>query len=129
MPVELKVLGYAALLQFIQFVLMAVPVNLQLGTKYTAGHRDEQKQPWGVAARLKRAMDNHFEALILFTIAVVVVVLGDASSATTEAAAWAYLVSRILYVPAYAAGVFLWRSIIWGVGFFATLVMLLAALF
>lgn len=129
MAVELKVLGYAALLQFVQFALMAVPVNLQLGTKYTAGHRDEQKQPWGVAARLKRAMDNHFEALILFTIAVLVVVLGGASSPTTEAAAWTYLVARILFVPAYASGVFLWRSIIWAVGFFATLLMLVVALF
>jgi uncharacterized MAPEG superfamily protein len=129
MPVEVQVLGYAALLQFIQFFLMAVPVNAQLGTKYTAGHRDEQKQPWGVAGRLKRAMDNHFEGLILFTIAVVVVVLGDASTPTTAAAAWIYLVARILFVPAYASGVFLLRSLIWSVGFVATLVMLLSALF
>ena len=129
MPVELKVLGYAALLQFVQFVLMAVPVNAQLGTAYTGGNRDEQKQPWGLAGRLKRALDNHFEGLILFTIAVLVVVLGDASTASTEAAAWTYLVARILYVPAYASGVFLIRSLIWTVGFVATLVMLLAALF
>lgn len=129
MPVELKVLGYAALLQFVQFVLMAVPVNAQLGPAYTGGNRDEQKQPWGMAGRLKRALDNHFEGLILFTIAVVVVVLGEASTPTTEVAAWSYLVARILYVPAYASGVFLIRSLIWSVGFVATLVMLVVALF
>jgi uncharacterized MAPEG superfamily protein len=128
MPVELKVLGYAALLQFVQFFLMGVPVNAQLGTKYTAGNRDEPQQPRGMAGRLTRAMDNHFEALILFTIAVVVVVLGDASTPATAAAAWIYLVARILYVPAYASGVYLLRSLIWMVGFVATLVMLLAAL-
>ena len=128
MPVELKILGYAALLQVVQYVLMAVPVNLQLGPAYTGGNRDEQKQPWGMAGRLKRALDNHFEALVLFTIAVLVVVFGQASSAITEAAAWTYLVARILYVPAYASGVFLVRSIIWAVGFVATLVMLAAAL-
>ena len=129
MPVELKVLGYAALLQFVQFILMAVPVNAQLGTKYTAGPRDEPKEATGVPARLKRALENHFEGLILFTIAVVVVVLGNASSSLTEGCAWAYLAARVLYVPAYAAGVFLWRSVIWGVGFIATLAMLVAALF
>jgi len=128
MPVELKILGYAALLQFVQFVLMAVPVNRQLGTEYTGGNRDEQKQPTGMAGRLTRAMDNHFEALILFTIAVVVVVLGEASTPVTVAAAWIYLVARILYVPAYASGVFLVRSLIWTVGFVATLVMLVSAL-
>jgi uncharacterized MAPEG superfamily protein len=127
-PVELKVLGYAALLQFLQFILMAIPVNLQLGVAYTGGSRDEQKQPSGVPGRLKRALDNHFEGLLLFTIAVLVVVLGDAGSQLTEGCAWAYLAARILYVPAYASGVFLVRSIIWSVGFIATAVMLIAAL-
>ena len=129
MPVELTVLGYAALLQFVQFVLMAVPVSAQLGIAYTGGNRDEQKQAWGVPGRLKRALDNHFEGLVMFTIAVVVVVLGEASTPTTETAAWTYLVARILYVPAYVSGVFLVRSLIWSVGFIATLVMLLSALF
>jgi uncharacterized MAPEG superfamily protein len=129
MPVEIKVLGFAGLLQFVQFVLMAVPVNLQLGTAYTGGNRDEERRATGVAGRLKRALDNHFEGLILFTIAVVVVVLGDASSPFTERCAWIYLVGRILYVPAYASGVYLVRSIIWTLSFGATLAMLWAALF
>ena len=128
MPVELKVLGYAALLQFVQFILMAIPVNLQLGVEYTGGNRDEQKQPAGVPGRLKRALDNHFEGLILFSIAVLVVVLGGASSPLTENCAWAYLWARILYVPAYASGIFLLRSLIWSVGFVATAIMLIAAL-
>jgi uncharacterized MAPEG superfamily protein len=129
MSIELQVLTYAALLQFVQFVLMAVPVNIQLGTDYTAGPRDEQRLPGGVPGRLKRALDNHFEGLLLFTIAVLVVVLGDQSSALTVNCAWAYLIARIVYVPLYAAGVFLLRSLVWSVGFFATLIMLLSALF
>ncbi len=128
MPVELKVLGYAALLQFVQFVLMAIPVNLQLGVAYTGGNRDEKREPSGVPGRLKRALDNHFEGLLLFTIAVVVIVLGDAGSPLTERCAWVYLAARILYVPAYASGVFLVRSLIWSVGFVATAIMLIAAL-
>jgi uncharacterized MAPEG superfamily protein len=128
-PVEIQVLGYAALLQFVQFILMAIPVNRQLGVDYTAGSRDEPRQITGTAGRLKRALDNHFEGLILFTIAVVVVVLGDARSAFTEICAWTYLGARVLFVPAYASGVFLLRSLIWSVGFFATAAMLIAAVF
>jgi len=128
MPVELKVLGYAALLQFVQFIVMAIPVNVQLGVAYTGGNRDAQKRATGVAGRLKRALENHFEGLVLFTIAVLVVTLGDASSQLTEYCAWAYLWARVLYVPAYASGVFLVRSLIWSVGFIATAVMLIAAL-
>jgi uncharacterized MAPEG superfamily protein len=129
MPIEIKILGYAALLQMVQFVLMAVPVNLQLGTRYTAGPRDEQLPITGAAGRLKRALDNHFEGLILFTIAVLVVVLGNAGSDLTAQCAWAYLIARILYVPAYVSGVYLLRSLIWFVGFGATALMLAAALF
>lgn len=129
MPVELKVLGYAALLQCLQFIVMAIPVNIQLGVAYTGGNRDEPRQPTGVAGRLKRAMDNHFEGLILFTIAVLVVVLGEASNTLTERCAWAYLWARILYVPAYVSGVFLVRSLIWFFGFAATAIMLIVALF
>jgi len=127
--IELQVLGYAALLQYVQFLLMAVPVNLQLGVSYTAGARDQQQQPEGLAGRLYRAFNNHTENLVLFAIAVVLVVLGDASNPTTEAAAWTYLVARILYIPAYASGVSFLRSIIFAVGFAATLVMLIQALF
>jgi uncharacterized MAPEG superfamily protein len=73
-------------------------------------------------------MNNHFEALILFTIAVVVVTLGAQSTPFTAACAWIYLVARVLYVPAYAFGWVPWRSLIWFVGFAATLAMILAAL-
>ena len=128
MPVELKVLGCAALLQVVQFIVMAIPVTLQLGVAYTGGNRDEQLQATGVSGRLKRALENHFEGLILFTIAVLVVLLGEASSPLTENCAWAYLWARIFYVPAYVSGVFLVRSLIWSVGFIATAVMLIAAL-
>ncbi|MEM1113365.1 MAG: MAPEG family protein [Pseudomonadota bacterium] len=129
MAIELQVLGYAALLHFVQFLLMAIPVNVQLGVSYTAGARDEQQEPTGTPGRLYRAMNNHIENLVIFTIAVLVVVLGDASSGTTEAAAWTYLIARILYVPAYVSGIFMLRSVVFGAGFGATLLMLLAALF
>ena len=37
MPVEIQVLAYAALLQYLQIFLFVVPANVQLGPKYTAG--------------------------------------------------------------------------------------------
>ena len=130
MTPELTALTLAALLQTVQFLLYATPANLELGTTYTSGPRDTPlPRPLSVTtARLQRAMNNHFEGLILFTIAVVVVTLGNQSSPVTVACGWTYLVARILYVPAYALGLTPWRSAIWGVGFFATVIMLVAAL-
>ena len=130
MTPELTALALAGLLQAAQFALFAIPANMQLGTGYTSSPRDRppSRQLSVVAGRLQRAMNNHFEGLILFTLAVVVVTLGNQSTAVTQYAAYIYLAARVLYVPAYALGLKPWRSAIWAVGFFATLTMIVAAL-
>jgi uncharacterized MAPEG superfamily protein len=130
MTPELTALALAGLLQAVQFILFAVPANRDLGVGYTSSARDKppSRQLSAVTARLQRALNNHFEGLILFTLAVVVVTLGDQSTPTTQYAAYTYLAARILYIPAYAFGWRPWRSVIWGVGFFATLTMIVAAL-
>jgi uncharacterized MAPEG superfamily protein len=131
MTPELTALALAGLLQCVQFVLLSVPANLELGPRRTLAPRDdgdlaEQLSPR--TARLARALSNHFEGLILFTLAVVVVTLSGKASGFTAACAWTYLLARILYVPAYWLGLVPWRSVIWLVGFLATLAMLVAAL-
>lgn len=135
MTVELTILALAALLQVVQFALMAVPANIELAPGEALGPRDRNKMGGDLVdklsprtARLYRALSNHFEALILFTIAVLVVTLGDQSSPLTRACAWIYLAARVLYIPAYAFGWVPWRSLIWFVGLGATTLMLLAAL-
>ena len=133
MTTELTILVLAALLQMVQYALFAIPANIELGTKRTLSPRDEPIDPARelstTTARLGRALNNHFEALALFTIAVVAVELSGKSSLVTQLCAHAYLIARILYVPAYASGAVPWRSVLFGLGFLATLVMLLAALF
>jgi uncharacterized MAPEG superfamily protein len=134
MTPELQVLALAGLLQGIQFVLMAVPANLELGTGKTASPRDPQRMNGQRmdemvsprTGRLFRALNNHFEALILYTIAVVVLILGDKTTGFSAICAWAYLGARVLYIPAYAFGWVPWRSAIWFVGFGATMLMLLS---
>ena len=130
MTQELTALTLAVLLQMLQFILFAVPANIELGLGYTSSPRDRppSRQMSTLTGRLQRAMTNHFEALILFTAAVLVVTLGNQSTPTTQYAAWTYLGARILYIPAYAMGLRPWRSAIWGIGFAATLTMLVAAL-
>ena len=130
MTPELTALALAGLLQAVQFLLFAVPANRELGTGYTSSARDRppSKPLSPVTARLQRAMNNHFEGLILFTLAVVVVSLGNQSSTTTQTAAWVYLAARVLYIPAYALGLRPWRSVVWFAGFMATLIMIVAAL-
>ena len=131
MTPELTALALAGLLQAVQFALVSAPANLELGPRVTFGPRDEAGLETRLSlrtGRLYRALDNHFEALILFTLAVVVVTLSGESSGFTAACAWVYLAARVLYVPAYALGLVPWRSVIWAIGFAATVLMILAAL-
>lgn len=114
---------------------MSIPANRELGPGKTASPRDRSRlggsledQLSDKTARLYRALNNHFEALILFTLAVVVVTLSDQSNPFTATCAWLYLIARIAYVPAYWLGLSPWRSLIWFVGFLATTFMILAAL-
>jgi uncharacterized MAPEG superfamily protein len=125
---ELTILTLAALLQVVQFALYSVAAQRQVGSKAAIGPRDRMVELTGTAGRLQRAMNNHFEGLILFTIAVVVVTTGDQSRTLTQSCATLYLIARILYIPAYVWGLAPWRSVIWSVGLLATVVMLIAAL-
>ena len=134
MTPELTALTLAALLQCIQFALMAIPANLELGTSKTSSPRDLNRLGKPMlellsvkTARLARAMNNHFEALILFGIAITVVSLSDTTNAVTTACAYTYLGARILYIPAYYFGWTPWRSLIWFIGFLATMLILITA--
>ena len=94
MTPELQVLAYAGLLQGVQYVLMSVSANLDLGPGKTMSARDVHRlgrplaELLGVrAGRLYRAFTNHFEGLILFTLAVVVVTLSDRATGFSAGAA------------------------------------------
>ncbi|AGT09655.1 MAPEG family protein [Paracoccus aminophilus] len=128
MSAETTALGLAAVLQAVQIGLAGISMNRDVGAKWNAGPRDAQPEFSPLTGRLRRAVTNHFEGLIFFTIAVVMVSIEDRSNALTVLCAWLYLAARILYIPAYAFAWSPWRSVIWMVGFFATMAMIIFAL-
>ncbi|OSQ53055.1 MAPEG family protein [Marivita geojedonensis] len=128
MTPELTALTLAALLQMLQLTLYSVAGQKQVGTRTALKPRDEGISLTGKAGRIQRAMNNHFEGLILFGIGVMVITYSGKNDAMTALASGLYLLARILYIPAYVFGWVPWRSLIWAVGFFATLYLLLAAL-
>ena len=133
MTPELTALALAVLLQTAQYGWMSIMANRELGVGKTSSPRDYSRlggpiesQVSDKTGRLIRALNNHFEGLILFTAAVVIISLGDKNTGFSAICAWTYLGARILYVPAYYFGLRPWRSLIWFVGFFATLAMILS---
>ena len=118
-------------MQVVTFVAYAIPANRELGRGYTmsARDRDPTKTMTDGTARLGRAMNNMFEALILFGIAVLVVQLSGQNTRYTAILSWLFLFARVLYVPAYYYAWRPGRSMIWVLGMAATVLLLLAALF
>ena len=114
---------------------MTKSANIQLGLSKTLGSRYVSK--YGVqlfaelqprTARLFRAFSTHLEDHILFTIAVVVITLNGKSSEATQLAAYLYLAAQITYVPAYFFRLNPWGSVIWFVGFGATVFILVISI-
>ena len=128
MAPELTILSYAAMLQFAQLSLTILFSDAQTGISYGAGPRDIPQKLTGLAGRLDRALTNHYAALLLFTIAVLVITLGGKSGPLTITCAWIYLIARMAYVPAYVSGIPYLRSAIWTIATGATLTMLAVAL-
>lgn len=129
MTIELRMLVLSAVLGVVQIVAASHTASLQRGYRWTASPRDERVEPLqGAAGRLQRALRNFLETFPLFAAVVLAAHVSDTHGALTEWGARLYFWARIAYVPLYAAGVPVLRSLVWNV---ATLGIMLfvAALF
>lgn len=125
---ELSLLALYGLFTAITLVVQATGAFNQLGMAYLLSSRDEGRTVSGMAARLERALWNAISAMALFAPAIFILEARDAFTAWTLAAAQAFLVARIVYVPAYAFGIVGVRTLAWTVGFAATIYLYFAAL-
>jgi uncharacterized MAPEG superfamily protein len=116
MTLELQMLALSAALGLGQIVLSSHAASLQYGYRWAASARDQAMPPLtGVAARLERALRNFMESFPLFAAAVLVASVIDHHSWMTVWGARLYFWGRLAYVPLYATGVPLVRSMAWNV--------------
>ena len=121
---ELHLLGAAALIGLVQLCWAATASQRQRGFAWASGPRDEPRPISGVPARLQRAMGNYLETFPIFAASLLAAVALGHTGGATLAGAWLYVVARALYVPLYAAGIPVLRSLMW----FAALVGILLEL-
>jgi uncharacterized MAPEG superfamily protein len=106
----------AAGLGLVHIVLASHSASLQRGYRWTAGPRDEPLPPLGgVAGRLARANANFLETFPFFAAAVLAVLATGTHSPWSKWGVILYIGGRIAYLPLYAFGVFLVRSVAWNV--------------
>jgi uncharacterized MAPEG superfamily protein len=122
-------LALSAALGLAQIVLSSHAASFQYGYRWAAGARDHATPPLtGVAARLERALHNFMETFPLFVAAILVANVSDRHSWMTVWGAQLYFWGRVAYVPLYASGVPLVRSIAWNVATIGIVFVLLGLL-
>ncbi len=129
MTTELTILGWTLVLAIVQIFLPAGFRNRETGIAFNAGPRDEPGPPVGkVTGRLQRAEKNLFESLPLFAAALLIAHVAHRDGALTLWGAWTYLIMRIVYVPLYAFGVPMVRSVAWMLSLLGLALVLIAIL-
>ncbi|WP_340264188.1 MAPEG family protein [Sphingobium mellinum] len=114
MAVELNILAWSCVLLLIHIFAAAHLKTKQYGTKWNMGARDEELPPLERGAgRLVRAQANFLETYPIAIITLLGVVIAGRTSEWTAVGGWLWLGARIVYLPLYAMGVPVVRTIIY----------------
>ena len=112
MTTELTVLAWGFILALVHIFAAVRVKTRQYGTKWNVGARDEElPPPQPIVGRLARAQANFFETFPIFAAAAMIVVVADLGDRWTAVGAWLWLGARIVYLPLYAFGVPVVRTI------------------
>jgi uncharacterized MAPEG superfamily protein len=126
MAFELQMVAVAVIIGIIHLLWAAAAAQPQRGLKWNMGPRDEAVVLTGVAGRLERAFANFRETFPFFVALVVIDYLGGRLGTLTAYGAVIYVVARAVYVPLYAFGVPMVRSLVWLASVFGILLLLAA---
>jgi len=114
MPVEIRIAAFGAVLLFIHIFVATRFKTRQYGRKWNVGARDEALPPPNeMTGRTARAQANFQETFPIAIVALLGVVLADRTSNLTALGGWIWLGARIIYLPLYAAGVPVIRTIVY----------------
>jgi uncharacterized MAPEG superfamily protein len=114
MPVEVRIAAFGAVLLFIHIFTATRFKTRQYGRKWNVGARDEAlPPPNAMTGRTMRAQANFQETFPIAIVALLGVVLADRTSNLTALGGWIWLGARLIYLPLYAAGVPVVRTIVY----------------
>lgn len=114
MTTELMLLAWTLVLAFVYIMAFDLVRTRQYGAQWNMGPRDAAMPPLSpIADRLGRAQANFFETLPLFIAAVLVAHVAGVHNSKTVLGAELYFWARVIYLPLYAFGVPVVRSLVW----------------
>lgn len=117
MPVELRIAALGAVLLFLHIFTATRFKTAQYGRKWNVGARDEAlPEPNPISGRTMRAQANFLETFPIAIVALLGVVIAGKTSQWTVLGGWIWLGARVVYLPLYAAGVPVIRTVVWTIG-------------
>jgi uncharacterized MAPEG superfamily protein len=126
---ESTMLLWSVVLGLVQIVIATIAANKDVGLPYNLSSRDEAAPSMSkLAGRLVRAGANFRETFGLFAVSVILVMLLHRQNGNSAIGAQIYFWSRLVYVPVYALGIQVVRTIVWALSIVGLVMVLLAAL-
>jgi uncharacterized MAPEG superfamily protein len=129
MTTELLMLALSVVLGFVHIMAAVIARTHQYGRAWNVSARDEVMPPLQtIAGRLSRAQSNFMETFPLFAALVLMADAANHHGALTVWGAQIYFYARVLYLPIYAAGIPIVRTVVWTVASLG-MIMVFIALF
>jgi len=126
---EMTMLWASAALGLVYLLAAVVPSVLQRGFPWALGPRDDPPPAVGtMASRLDRAWRNFLETFPLFAVAVLVETSVSGNAGLAGLGAQLYFWGRVAFLPIYALGFPVVRTLVWTVSLVGIVLVLVACL-
>ena len=127
--IEIQMLCWSVVLGLGQLAVATLGGLVDQGLPYNISSRDLPPPSITlITARLQRAFGNFRETFVYFAVAVLVVTTMVKNNPASALGAQLYFWSRVAYVPVYAAGIPVLRTLIWAASIVGLVMVLRAAL-
>ena len=127
--IEIQMLCWSVVLGLVQLMIATSLALKDQGVTYNVSPRESAAPPvTRLTGRLQRAFGNFRETFVYFAVAVLVVTALGKNNPHSALGAQIYFWSRLIYIPVYAAGLPVVRTLIWGASIVGLVMMLGAAL-
>jgi uncharacterized MAPEG superfamily protein len=127
--IEIQMLCWSVVLGLGQLAVATLGGLVDQGLPYNISSRDlPPPSITRITARLQRAFGNFRETFVYFAVAVLVVTTMVKNNPASALGAQLYFWSRVAYVPVYAAGIPVLRTLIWAASIVGLVMVLGAAL-
>lgn len=127
--IEIQMLCWSVVLGLGQLAVATLGGLVDQGLPYNISSRDlPPPSITRITARLQRAFGNFRETFVYFAVAVLVVTTMVKNNPASALGAQLYFWSRVAYVPVYAAGIPVLRTLIWAASIVGLVMVLGVAL-